>query len=142
MAKILKTKIKKNAKYFEFIQWFIQPTPIRQPKTLQDFAKKIGIHKDTLTNWKNTESFWRDIKSERTSWMQDMLGDAILALNRRIMRYGNACDVKLIFQLAGEWNYGNKPAEEMAIIAESKLTEEKKNEISKKLEEWKKINLQ
>ncbi len=141
MAKIVKTKIKKNAKYFEFVEWFILPTPIRQPKTLQDFAKKIGIHKDTLTNWKATESFWQDVRIARMSWFQDMLGDAILALYRRIMKYGNACDVKLIFQLAGEWDYGKKSPEEMAIQAESKLTEERKKEISKRLEIWKRNNV-
>lgn len=141
MAKILKTKIKKNEKYFDFIEWFAQPIAIRQPKTLQDFAKKIGIHSDTLTNWKNTDSFWQYVKLERVSWMQDMLGDAILALNRRIIRYGNACDVKLMFQLAGEWNYGNKLPEETALEMENKLTEDKKEKILIRLKRWKEENL-
>ena len=140
MAKILKTKIKKNEKYSEFIRWFSQPNAIRQPKNLQDFAKIIGIHKDTLTNWKNTQSFWKDIKLERVFWMQDMLGDAVLALYKRIIRYGNACDVKLIFQLAGEWNHGNKLPEEIAIEAENKLVESKKKEILEKLKEQKSAN--
>jgi hypothetical protein len=142
MAKILKTKIRKKDKYLEFIYWISQPSIMRQPKTLQDFAKKIGIHKDTLTNWKYTESFWEDVKTERISFMQEILGDAIVALKRRIIKYGRASDVRLAFQLAGEWNYEKKLSEEISIKVENKLTESKIEEMTDKLKKWKRENLE
>ena len=141
MAKALKTKIRKNTKYFEFVSWMSQPDTMRQPKTLQDFAKKIGIHKDTLTNWKCSKSFWEDVKTERVFLIQEWLGMAIAALYRKVLRYGNACDVKLLLQLAGEWEYGKKTPEEESIQAENKLTEAKKEEMAKRLKEWKEVNL-
>ncbi|MDD2681096.1 MAG: hypothetical protein PHE20_03285 [Patescibacteria group bacterium] len=142
MAKILKTKIRKKDKYLEFIYWISQPSIMRQPKKLQDFAKKIGIHKDTLTNWKYTESFWEDVKTERISFMQEILGDAIVALKRRIIKYGRASDVRLAFQLAGEWNYEKKLSEEISIKVENKLTESKIEEMTDKLKKWKRENLE
>jgi transcriptional regulator with XRE-family HTH domain len=141
MSKTLKTTVRKNTKYLEFVSWMSQPSVMRQPKTLQDFAKKIGIHKDTLTNWKSSKSFWSDVKTEKTFLMQEWLGTAIAALFRKIMKYGNACDVKLLFQLAGEWEYGKRTPEEESMRAESKLTETKIEEMAKKLKKWKEINL-
>ena len=129
MAKILKTRIRKNTKYLEFIE----PRAIRQPKKLQDFAKEIGIHKDTLTNWKCTGSFWEDVKTERMSLMYEWVGDTIVALNRRVMKYGRAAEAKLLLQLAGVLGCGKKSSAEIAIRVEDTLTEAKKEEIMRKV---------
>lgn len=124
--------------YLEFIDWQAMPKEIREPETMGALAKKLGITIDTLVDWKKRTGFYEDVRDARRRYIKDeMLGTALLCLKKKILKEGGASEVKLLFQLADEF-------EEKSVVENrkpSRLTEEQKAGFAERLRRWKTDNL-
>lgn len=66
------------------------------------FAAKFGLANSTLSRWKDEDEFWQLVTRLRRRVFAEKLGDAIFALFKKAERTGDAAEVKLLAQLAGE----------------------------------------
>lgn len=124
--------------YLEFIDFMATPKELRELETMGDFSKKFGIHRDTLTNWKNRQGFWEDVRDARRKYIKEnILGTAIVALKKAILKDGKAPEVKLLFQLADEFEEKSS----VEVKKPSRLTDEQKRGFGERLARWKAINL-
>ena len=105
MAKQKRTKnkgskegIKKQAEYAQFVVWCATPDALREIKTQQEFGKSIGVDVATLSKWKNTENFWPDVEAQIKVWMKDRTQNVLGKLYAKILKDGNAQEVKLWMQ--------------------------------------------
>jgi hypothetical protein len=91
----------KKHEYFEFIYWLSTPIDLREIKTHEEFAKKIGVSKDTLTDWKKREGF-QDLLMEtiKTTFRERSAG-VLRAVERRAHKSGGNQDAALYFKVVG-----------------------------------------
>ncbi len=124
---------KKIDEYLLFIDFMATPKAYRKIETMDEFGKKYGVHRDTLTDWKNRKGFWLDVREARKKYIrEEMLGDALLSLKRSVLKDGKAPEVKLLFQLADEY-------EEKSVVENRRpttLTDQQKIDIAKRLKKW------
>lgn len=80
-----------------------------QLRTGQDFAKKYGVHINTLTRWK------KDLKARGIiglnkvrEWAEDMTGNIVMSMYNHVMKKGNPHLFKLWFQTINGWNEKTK----------------------------------
>jgi transcriptional regulator with XRE-family HTH domain len=90
--------------YLEFISWMAVPSNIREPKTQSQLAKKLGVGPDTLSEWKQRESFFDSVMKKRKLWCRERTPDVIYALYNRAVKTGNAPEVKLWLQMSEDWS--------------------------------------
>ena len=126
--------IQNPATYLAFIEFIATPTHLREIQTQQEFAKEFRISEDTLSLWKKRLGFEEDVDDARKRVISfNMLSTALSALHRKIIKEGNAGEVKLLYQIAGK-------LEERKVIEDKRpvreLTEEKKAQIAKNIENW------
>ena len=93
--------IKRVPEFIEFVRWNALPTWYREPKTQKEFAKRVGVSPDTLTDWKRHPEFWPLVWQFLREWMQEQTPDVIGGLYEKIVSgKGSASDVQLFFRLA------------------------------------------
>lgn len=66
------------------------------------FGRKFKIAACTMSRWKNVDEFWNLVTRLRRRVFAEKLGDAVNALFKKAARTGDAAEVKLAAQLAGE----------------------------------------
>jgi len=125
-AKDLK-RLKHQMEYLDFIAWIAMPTVIRSPKTQRELSKKFGVGQDTLSEWKKRPGFWIRVKEKRRQWGQERTPDVVMALYNRIMKTGNAQEVKLWLQYFEDWSEKNTlitlPERKFAHLSNAELAE-------------------
>jgi hypothetical protein len=90
--------VKLVAEFFEFASWAATPRQCREIKTQKEFAKKIGVSEDTLTDWKEHPQFDELVSRGWNAWAHDRIPDAIGSLYKKVM----AKDVETFLRLAGK----------------------------------------
>ena len=95
--------LKHQMEYLDFIQWIATPNTLREPRTQQELSKKFGVGQDTLSEWKNRSGFWANVKEKREDWGRDKTPNVIAALYNRIIKTGNASEIKLWLQYFEGW---------------------------------------
>ena len=90
----------KYQEYWDFVEWSATPSPVRVPKTQQEFAKIKSIHNATLSKWKRVEGFDNDRWRLVTENMGDKLPDVIYALQNRIFKDGNPKAIEMFVNWA------------------------------------------
>ena len=98
----------KVAEFMEFANWFATPRRFRAIKTQKDFAASIGIHQDTLTDWKRRPEFWPLMQKTIQYWCQENIPDVIGGLFNNASKEGKAKDVEMCLRLSGLINKPNK----------------------------------
>lgn len=90
--------------YEAFCEWAAKPTPLKEDKTMQDFAKKWDVRPETLTRWKKKQDFWEKVAEWRITWARDKTSDVVHGLFKRAATRGEAAEVKLWMQLIEDWS--------------------------------------
>ena len=87
--------------YLEFIYWLATPIDLRTVKTQGEFAKKIGVGQDVLSDWKRREGF-HDLLMEtiRNNFRERSTG-VLRAVERRALSSGGSQDAALFFKATG-----------------------------------------
>jgi len=94
----------KQEVYEAFCEWAAKPSPLKETKTLQQFAKKWGVHPATLGRWKKQQKFWEKVAEWRVTWAKDKTSDVVHGLFKRAATRGEAAEVKLWMQLIEDWS--------------------------------------
>lgn len=130
--------LKNPSAYLAFIEFIATPPHLREIQTQQEFSKQFRVGEDTLTAWKNRIGFEEDVDDARRRTVSfNMLSTALTALQKKIVKEGNAGEVKLLYQIAGK-------LEERKVIEDKRpvreLSEDRKADIAKRLENWMSID--
>lgn len=106
--------------YRAFVEFYAMPDPDKaamfdipkDPKTgryertptLGDFAKKYGVHRNTLTLWKQREDFVAAVDLKQKQWGLDLVPNVMASLYRRCVKYGISTDVELFLAYYKNWD--------------------------------------
>lgn len=97
----------KTGEYIEFVTFIAIPSVLRKDlldvKTQDDFAKKYGVNKDTLSDWKKRAGFLSDVMRIRQEFFKQRSGDVILSLETTCIKDGKGSDVKVYLTYTGEY---------------------------------------
>lgn len=126
------SRIHDSAKLLDFIEWNATPREINKIKTQGEFAKSIGVHADTLTDWKRLEGFWNEVGLKRNHVFRSFSTEIVNALAKRAMS-GYAKEVELWLKLF-EGHSDNHPNQNLP--EQTGLSEERKSEIAKAATAW------
>ncbi len=96
--------VQRIPEFMQFVKWFATPRQFRTPKTQKQFAKKIGVCEDSLTDWKKHEKFWPLAQKEMSVWIKDRIPDAIGGLYKNAAKKGSPKAVEIFLQLGGILN--------------------------------------
>jgi len=128
-----------DAEYQAFIEFMATPRVYRELENQGEFSKHFKVSEQTLSAWKLRPDYKYRLRAERARYIsEEMLGDALVSLKKKILKEGNASEVKLLFQLADEF-------EEKTSVEHRKpstLTAEQKAKFAERLASWKTENLQ
>jgi hypothetical protein len=80
--------------------WMALPRKQREPATQLELADKLGIHSDSITDWKKRDDSWEKVNDYRQYWVKDEISDLVNGLIKKA-RQGTAAEVKLFLQFAG-----------------------------------------
>ena len=89
-----------TADQLRFIDWLALPKAERRPKTYQLFAKEIGVHPDTLTDWKKIPGLMATSVQRSRELVKDHIADIIGALVRDAKK-GSIPHIDRAFAMAG-----------------------------------------
>ena len=93
--------LKNPQEYLEFVYWLATPIDLREIKTQENFAAKIGVTKDTLTNWKKREGFQDLLMETIKSNFRERSASVLRAVERRAHERGGNQDAALFFKVTG-----------------------------------------
>ncbi|QHA36864.1 transposase [Rossellomorea marisflavi] len=72
--------------------------PKRGGKTYEEIAEELGVHVNTLYNWRRDELFQREYKREIVRASADRLPEIFAAIPAHIIKDGNAALFKTLLQ--------------------------------------------
>jgi hypothetical protein len=87
--------------YLEFIYWLATPIDLREVKTQGDFANKIGVGQDVLSDWKKREGFQDLLMDTIKSNFRERSASVLRAVERRAHASGGTQDAALFFKATG-----------------------------------------
>ena len=94
--------VRRIPEFIEFTKWCATPSSSREVKTQKEFAERIGVSQDTLSDWKKHPSFRTFVWQFLCDRMQEQIPDAIQGFYEKIASgNGSASDVRLFLRLAG-----------------------------------------
>ena len=96
--------LKHQMEYLNFVTWVATPNALRDPKTQQELSKEFGVGQDTLSEWKARPGFWKSVIEKRKHWGQERTPNVIMAIYDKIIKTGNAPEVKLWLQYIENWS--------------------------------------
>lgn len=85
-----------------YVQWMATPEDERTPPTKQEFAKYLGIARDTLYRWENTEWFQQAVRREAKKWLASRRRDVYQALIDQAIEEQNIAAIRHYSQLMGD----------------------------------------
>ena len=88
----------------EFAMWMALPEPMREIKTQGEFAKKFGVHQDTLSDWKKKPEFWKIVEQEWNHFGRTKTANVIAKFYKTTMTEGKTSDIKLWLQYFLDWS--------------------------------------
>lgn len=83
-----------------FQAWLALPKGQRVPKTQQQLAKEIGVHQDTLTDWKKLPGFFDAVNQLARELVKHDVAE-VLGTVRREAKRGNLPYVNMVLSMAG-----------------------------------------
>lgn len=92
---------RKIREYHEFLYWLALPIDLRGEKTQKEFAKKIGVGEDTLSDWKKREGFHEELNDLRRAIFSERASNVLRAVERRALGPGGNQDAALFFKATG-----------------------------------------
>jgi hypothetical protein len=115
--------VKEKAFLLDFIGWMALPRDERKPTTMAQFAKQCGLHRDTLSDWKNLPGFWDEVSMYRSSYFRKYSSDVFYGLVKAA-KTGNPKAIELFAKIFE--GYGDKERPEIypTPACEQNLTEE------------------
>ena len=124
-------RVQNPLKLRAFIEWLVLPGAMRRPKTQKDFATKIGVNQDTLTDWKKLDGFWKEVQEEQQYHFKTQTSEVLYGLTKKA-KEGNPAAVKLYLQ------YFCGFSEKQTVREESnrELNDDQKKEIQASLKRW------
>lgn len=132
------TGLRNTSEYIAFIDFMATPKELREIETQGEFSKHFKVSENTLTDWKRREGFWEDVREARRKYIrEEFLGTALLALKKSILKDGKAPEVKLLYQLADEFEEKSS----VEVKKPTKLTSEQMAGLAERLKRWKSENL-
>ncbi|PEL06727.1 phBC6A51 family helix-turn-helix protein [Bacillus sp. AFS017336] len=93
MAKYIKTE------QYIAIQYLAQPK--NGGLTIEEIAKKCGVSRATVFNWRKQPLFEKELKAEMVRQSRNRLPEVIEALTDMVIKGGNAAAAKLLLQMNG-----------------------------------------
>jgi len=120
--------IRKKIEFKEFIDWMALPTKERKPSSHKELAEELNVDNGTLSDWKNYEGFWEKVREERMKWVKDKTSNVLLALYKKILKSGNAAEVRVFLEYAGEYE------QKLDVSLKEKLTDDEKELLNKALD--------
>lgn len=131
--------LRNQAEYLMFIEFMATPKVYREIQTIKEFSKKIKVSEQTLSEWQKRSDYHQRFRESLKGYIRDnMVGNAIASMQRKIMKEGNASEVKLLLQVA-------EMVEDRSIVETpptSNLTTEQMAGMAERLRLWKKVNLE
>lgn len=91
-----------NANQLRFIEWLALPKSERKPKTQGAFAKELGVHETTLSDWKKLPGFMGEVTTLARGQLQNALTDIYAALVKAASS-GDVQAIKLALEVSGEY---------------------------------------
>jgi hypothetical protein len=131
-----KYPMRKLELFYEYCKWASLPTPLREPKTQKEWAKKWGVTEATLSIWKRKQKFWEMVASFRREWAKDKTSDVIYGLFRNASTRGEAAEVKLWLQSIEDWSEKVQPQQQnITIIGIKGITDEDLKKLTQPVQE-------
>lgn len=94
-------RMKNPQGYIEFIYWLATPIDLREIKNQKDFAVKIGVGPDTLSEWKKREGFQDLLMDTIKSLFRERSASVLRAVECRALKPGGNQDAALFFKTVG-----------------------------------------
>lgn len=114
------TSVTKADVFQKFVKFMSLPDPEKaemfeiplNPKTgryekipnIGDFARKYGVHRNTLSNWRNKEEFINAVSFKRKQWGLEKVPNVLASLYTRCIKYGMAYDVETFLAYYDNWD--------------------------------------
>lgn len=105
--------IVKTSEYMNFLVFCALPRAMREKvlgtKDQQAFAEKFGLHEGTLSEWKQKPGFWDEAFAIRRDFFRERTADALLAMETKAIRTGDAAEVNSLLKYTGELKADTDP---------------------------------
>lgn len=104
-----------------YLDWLASPKSLREPKTQTDLADKLGVHRTTLTNWRDLEGFKDERLRRIFSYFTPDTPDIVVALrDKSLMGDTKAIEIWLerVEQIAKQMDIVLRPEERIKELME------------------------
>lgn len=91
-----------KGEFDQFAQWMAIPKRLREPATHGEMAKHLGVHIDTLADWKKRDDFWERVKGYRKAFLRETIPDILDAAIQAAKR-DSFNDRKLLLEMMEEY---------------------------------------
>ena len=95
-------EVRKQAEFWEFVDWMTLPTDLRVPKTQEKLAQELGVDSATLSDWKKVDGFWNEVRKRRKNWIQEKMSNVLLGVYSKALK-GDTLAAKLLMEYADEF---------------------------------------
>lgn len=82
-----------------FMRWLAMSKKARVPKTQQQFAKEIGVHETTLSDWKRIDGFMAEVKLISVSLVDDEVPEVIAKIVSQA-KQGSFAHQQMVLEMA------------------------------------------
>lgn len=89
-----------SANQQQFMAWLALPSAQRKPRTQKLFAEQIGVHQDTLTDWKKLPGFMDAVNALARELVKHDVAE-VLGKIRAEAKKGNLPFVNMVLTMAG-----------------------------------------
>ena len=112
--------IKELHKLLMFIQWIAIPRDEKGVKTHTEFARRFGVSKDTLTDWKKLPHFWKEVDLYRDPFFHSKVSEYMYGQVKSAIK-GNPQSAKLLLQKYEGFREGTRVEEVSPELSEEAM---------------------